>query len=82
MLAVVIAGFAVLAFFFLVVFLILGAAIVTGLLVRWWWRARTIRREHAAVSIEGEYVVVEASDTPDVPRADPPIELPPGGKTQ
>ena len=75
-LAVVLAGFAVLAFFFLVVFLVIGAALVTGLLIRWWWRARTIKREQAAASIEGEYVVVESGNAPLSSQAQQSRELP------
>ncbi len=54
----------VIAFFFLTVALIAGALLAIVIAVRWWWIVRRLRAaQKAAGPLDGEYVVVEKTDT-------------------
>ena len=70
-LALTAGAIAVIAFFFIAIALIAGALLVGAIAIRWWWLARRLHAARdAAAPIEGEYRVIESSNTSG---AKPPI---------
>ena len=53
------------AFFFLTIALIIGGFLALAIGVRWWWHIRKLRAHAKATeALEGEYTVVERTDSP------------------
>lgn len=64
LLAVLGVTLAVTAFFFLVFALVAAALLALGIGIRFWWAVRKMRAQaQASAPLEGEYIVVERSDT-------------------
>jgi Flp pilus assembly protein TadB len=64
LLVVVAVSLAIVATFFLTVALIVGAFIALAIGARFWWTLRKLRKQaRATEALEGDYSVIERSDT-------------------